>query len=373
VGFLRLYLALCVVAAHAKISQSGAYLLDSSQAVQMFFIISGFYMALIWKGRYHCLRAFYISRGLRIFVPYFCMLFLVLVVSAGSGLWGGHWLSLEVFREHPLERNDFLAVVFATATNFTVFGQDILHFLNGAKGTFLRFSFSEGGDGIPLWRFAMIPQAWTVSLELCFYLLVPLLLGFRGRWLWGILALSVFLRFLAYVFLGLDRDPWATRFFPFEIALFAAGLLAFRFYRNVLVPRLTHPSLPKVSYPFFLLGLCLLLLAVHFTVSWASGLMPRGFAVFLNYATFPLWIGLAFHLTKNNTLDRAIGELSFPVYLNHFLIIDLFDAYGISQLFPLSWRGEIMMASSIVLALIMYLFLLKPFETWRHKFVGVSS
>ena len=63
-GALRLYLALCVVADH-----SGAFPFPThsgTQAVQLFFLISGFHMSLV-QGRYPTAAGFWRSRFLRIF------------------------------------------------------------------------------------------------------------------------------------------------------------------------------------------------------------------------------------------------------------------------------------------------------------------
>src|SRR5262245_23622024 len=96
VGYLRTYLALCVIAAHSNdIFPWSTH--DGRQAVQIFFCISGFYMAMIISGRYRSVREFYISRWLRIFGPYYAILIMVILWSTVCGLLFGNWLSLTAY------------------------------------------------------------------------------------------------------------------------------------------------------------------------------------------------------------------------------------------------------------------------------------
>src|ERR1700692_3494890 len=73
-GLLRLILALAVVVDHAPQSFS-LKLVPGDVAVEMFFMISGFYMALILSTRYDTgnrsgIGAFYIARSLRLWPAY---------------------------------------------------------------------------------------------------------------------------------------------------------------------------------------------------------------------------------------------------------------------------------------------------------------
>ena len=86
-GTYRLILALCVVVGHA--SPLGIPTLDSGLAVKTFFMISGFYMALILSEKYprtpEGRRLFYTNRLLRIYPMYFVTLaFAILFYTAAS-------------------------------------------------------------------------------------------------------------------------------------------------------------------------------------------------------------------------------------------------------------------------------------------------
>ena len=83
-GALRLLLALCVVAGHAQGDILGIPLPDRFYAVQAFFIISGFYMAMILSDGYrgaNGVRNFYATRVMRIFTLYFLGVALAIAVN----------------------------------------------------------------------------------------------------------------------------------------------------------------------------------------------------------------------------------------------------------------------------------------------------
>jgi len=73
IGILRLFLAFCVIAGHSQMTVFGVLGPNwSVWAVQIFFVISGFYMALILNTSYRTLpvKSFYFSRAVRIYPTY---------------------------------------------------------------------------------------------------------------------------------------------------------------------------------------------------------------------------------------------------------------------------------------------------------------
>ena len=355
-GFLRTYLALCVVASHAS-ANCADRMLNGMEAVQLFYVISGFYMQLILAGKYSSVGQFYESRALRIYVPYFAVLLFVVAGSALSGLLAGKWLALQPYLTPDAWGDSHPAAVAAAAlTNLTVFGQDALFFVSGTKNI------------PPLWPFLVIQPSWTIALELTFYLLAPFLARLSSRVLIALVVTSLLSRFLGCHRLGFSGDPWLYRFFPFEIAFFLAGMLACRAYR-----RWAEGSFAAVFYPGVIAGLLVFLTAwTWFLPEW-----PRKcgelFPIYALYAALLPVIVIIFAATSKNRFDRAVGELSFPVYLNHFFILEFFRAYGYGGLVPPAWQGEVVMLVSLLLAVAMTYFFLAPFERWRHRVVHVSS
>ena len=140
-GILRLYLALCVVAVHAG---SGGSLLwwlihDGQQAVQAFFVISGFYMAMV-VSNYKSAKTFYLSRAWRIFVPYYIILVATILVSVAFGLLDDRWLLLKPYTDNTSKHNGVAGIVLAAGTNITIFGQDLVMFLSHPSDELIQFT-----------------------------------------------------------------------------------------------------------------------------------------------------------------------------------------------------------------------------------------
>ena len=79
-----------------------------------------------------------------------------------------------------------------------------------------------------LWTFLLDPPAWTLGVELTFYLIAPFIL--RGRALKYLLAIIV-VSFLIKAGLSvakLNYDPWTYRFFPAELGFFILGSVAYK-------------------------------------------------------------------------------------------------------------------------------------------------
>lgn len=366
-GILRCYLALCVVAAHAS-AGIAPWMLGSTEAVQIFFIISGFYMQLVLGRKYTGIAQFYESRALRIYVPYYLTLLLVIAASVASGILGGKWLALQAYTGHPFSANDPVAFLLAAASNLTIFGQDLTLFLNGAPGEFLRFR--QAAPTAPgLCTYLVIPQSWTIALELTFYLLAPFLARWGTTKLLLLLGASLALRFTGLLVFGLGHDPWLYRFFPFELALFLAGMLACRWY---LSRHATKPARPSGGWLATLLALAALTVCARLLPDHSA--TPGELAVLLGfYAITAAGIALLFSRTEKNMTDRNLGELSYPIYLNHYILVQLSAAYGFPALVPRGLTGEFVMVVSLVLAILMNRIFLKPFEAWRHRVLHISA
>lgn len=132
-GFFRLYLALIVVHAHAG-NLFGWPVQNGAQAVQMFFMISGFYMAMVLSERYSSVKEFYLSRWLRISAPYYLHFVLFVLISAGCGFAFSNWRSLDAYVNNPLAHNGLTGILFASLANLTIFGQDLTLFLSDPAG-----------------------------------------------------------------------------------------------------------------------------------------------------------------------------------------------------------------------------------------------
>jgi peptidoglycan/LPS O-acetylase OafA/YrhL len=348
-GFLRVFLAFAVVVGHSG-SLLGIPLISGRTAVQCFFVISGFYMAMVLETKYLKLRekawsTFMQSRLARLFPVYLLTvtLTLVLVLAGGNVFINGEPQLLPEFFSLPLVTWLPLAV-----SNLVMVTQDWALFagVDPAGHTFFTPDFHSVDS--PAYKFFLVPQAWTVGLELVFYAVAPFLARRSNRVLFILLGGSIALR-LVLGLAGLSSDPWSYRFFPFELSLFVAGMLAYRF-RSVLVGRLP----PYAPLALVCVGLVLLPFGRAVPAAYSGALLafPLIFAAF---------VPAIFESTKKSGVDRWVGELSYPVYLTHMLVISVFASFGISLGAPVA------VAASLVVGLAVVILVDRPLEAVRQR------
>ncbi|MEW5941286.1 MAG: acyltransferase family protein, partial [Chloroflexota bacterium] len=264
------------------------------ETLELFFMISGFYMAMI-SAKYKSAAEFYASRGMRIFIPYYVILAFVILLSSVSGLTTGFWLSMESFVKWSPERNGLLGVVLTALTNLTVFFQDWVFFIqhNGGQALTLTAHFKQSPT--PLYLYLLIQPAWSISIEIVFYLFVPLLARMKTRWLVLIAALSLAARVFTYQVLGLVDDPFLFRFFPFELLLFVVGMISYRGYERWLMNRKSIAIAKWWQYALF--GVAMI--AVAYFLQWGAIKLRhpvgRPYAPLVSYIFWLPIIPFAFH------------------------------------------------------------------------------
>lgn len=198
--------------------------------------------------------------------------------------------------------------------NLFLFGQDVVMFLGLNLDTGNMFFTNNFVATIPQFHdFLFIPQAWTVGLELLFYLIAPFIVRRKIRIIVILLFFSIAIRCYIYFVLDLHHDPWTYRFFPNELALFLIGSLSFYFY-SYLQSNPINNGIHKLIF-----GLFLSLLLIFAYIPAMHNLYDIN-AMFL-YLITGLSIPSIFIVTKTSIIDNRIGELSYPIYLVHMLII----------------------------------------------------
>nr|WP_241133524.1 acyltransferase [Achromobacter insuavis] len=304
-GMLRTLLALSVVLDHLG-GGTTDWLVGGRLAVQLFYVISGFLISYVLTATDHYRGApgrFYANRALRLYPVYLAVAALTLLAYIGGG--AAFW---RVYDGLPLAATLFLAL-----SNLLILGQDWLMFFGIDQGA-LAFTGSFARSDVPLYQGLLVPQAWTLGVEMSFYLIAPFVLHSPRRLL-VLLAASLALR-AALIASGIGlSDPWTYRFFPTELALFLAGSLS----HQVLLPRWQAWSRRAAWLPELGTGLLALYVLVHFSIGLPHTLRD-GLAVLLFAALLPL----AFLFQSRHRLDKIIGELSYPIYICHALVILFF-------------------------------------------------
>lgn len=365
-GILRVYLALCVVAAH-----SGTVfpwrMHDGRQAVQIFYMISGFYMAMVLSSRYGTVRDFYVSRVFRIFPPYWFALLGTVVASLIAGVFFQKWLVLEPYIVHPFECNGMLGVVTAATSNFTIIGQDWIYFIRHDLNGNMRFTENFWTNSSPLWKYLVLPQCWSISIELFFYAIAPFLNRLNSCLLTITAAGMIIARLFFYFWLDLAHDPWTYRFFPFEISLFIFGMLGYRLHERVSW-RCLIGKFGFLSKCGYLEKSAVVLLLLYVNISSLNFISKFTGVEFATLLLYPLWIlilpilFIGFGMQKE---DRGLGELSFPIYLVHqtviVFVIPLMKHFSIGH-----GIGIVSATLSVGIAIIFYRLLIRPLEKKRR-------
>jgi peptidoglycan/LPS O-acetylase OafA/YrhL len=285
----------------------GRVLFPGKYAVQGFFIISGFLITLILHEKYTDNWLFWSNRALRIYVPYL----LVWAVSLAA-LW-----PLAMLGVRPSYADSFLAVLkdfpslastFALVTNLGIFGQDLGLWMRLDDGV-LSFDDRAIVSGALAHHVQVLAPAWTIAIELTFYALAPFLVRRSILTIVTLISVSLVARFLMHR-AGFNYDPWLYRFFPFELALFLMGALAYRIYAATRHRPIWQPRNCWIVTAVVVGGILWLdQQAVLYKHPW------RFFFLFAAATPF------LFIASTRSKLDRALGDLSYPIYLIHWPVL----------------------------------------------------
>ncbi len=308
-GIYRLLLAIAVMLSHLGVTVHGRNI--GVFAVVSFFILSGYVMTALLDRHYlqfSRIGAFYLDRAMRLFPQFLLYFFLTLLLIAVA---------------HP--SSPFIG-------NVTV--PQILLNVTMLPLNFFRYFINC----------QIIPQAWSLGLESQFYLVIPIVIicNVRGP------VFVASLAFFVLPYLGiLDADTWGYRMLPGTLFMFILGSYLYR-----------PPGRASLYAAYLVICAMLVGIVIHPT-------RPMPF-------TFEVLAGLAFGvpvvwgLSKLSFgwLEELAGNLSYGVFLNHFLIIWLFQCIGISN--HSGWYVYALITSSITLAGISYLLVERPVIRLRH-------
>lgn len=317
-GTLRLILALLVLASHVEVS----HLLDvGCVAVTIFFLLSGFVMTATVR-RYYASAArygwFLADRAGRILPQYlFWTGICVLWVYYFDNSWA------------PVGPREIVENIVLLPAMFAVF--DLRPWLTGTR---------------------FITQAWSLSLEWYFYLLVPgVVLIPRLRLLSGLLSFGVF----ALATLNLISPyVYAYRLLPGVLFIFLLGSVA---YDEIERPAFGGGT--NLLTPF--VALALLGLVANSCKTLHVGYTSEVFVGVMGGLPLLLWLARQ----PQRQFDNLLGNLSYGVFLCHNLVLRILDQH---QVFPGRWVQFVEASSiSMILAALSYYAVERPFVVWRHS------
>lgn len=347
-GLLRFLLALCVVVHHTP--KAGISFMSGGIAVQAFYIVSGYFIAMVLSGKYRSLRTFYVNRALRLYPIYLT----VLALSAAEMYFSGANLYAKS-RFFPV-LTDPLAVFSIVFSNLTMIGQEWLVWFDAVRGTgslVLDVAATEAKGRIDAWKFLLVPQAWSLSLELAFYAIAPFVVK-RRLWVIALIAAASLGVRICWEITGVDYNLWVRRMFASELCLFLLGVMAFR-----LTPAFVAFAGEARARIIGFSSLAALVLLIGFHAR-LFGVSAEGRAV--------LFFGLAFalpfihHALGRSSIDRRIGDLSYPIYIVHVLVIST-----IKWLAPAEMSVWLSVSGTLAAAGALYLVIDRPVDALRQK------
>lgn len=346
-GILRTCLALCVLICHSPHKPGEYWPMSGTLAVQAFFVISGFYMALILTEKYRDkIKLFYSNRILRLIPLYLVVAFLSLVLILIVGRESNFWF-IKAQHLNPL------SAILLALSNITLIGQDWLMFLGLDYDGWLYFTSNFYQEPVPAYKFLLVPQAWTVGVELAFYAFAPWLIRLRAHWLVAVATGSMILRAVLVFGFHLDKDPWSYRFFPTELVFFVAGILAYRAYRRMKQSGLSFPSWAAWLAVALQIGM-------YATWYQLSAVWGNSYVIPMLLVAFTLPV--VFTATKNNRIDRYIGELSYAIYITHILTINLIRVWSPDYI-PFHW----VLLANIPMAMLLQYLVERPIAMIRER------
>lgn len=192
----------------------GMLLANGTYAVGVFILLSGFVIAFLLDSKKEQYGLYIARRALRLFPAYLvCLLLSILILDMSI-----EFLNQLIF-EHPKTANR-LELFHDTKDNLATHSLLHLFMLHGIVTS----------EFLPSSAYAIMGQAWSLTLEWQFYLIAPLLMYFLNQKNWFfVVAISVLL-------LILQRElAWVMghRSFIFaNISLFISGILTFRFFKS---------------------------------------------------------------------------------------------------------------------------------------------
>jgi peptidoglycan/LPS O-acetylase OafA/YrhL len=318
-GAIRLFLA-CIVAidhlrfavlrpANLGIPSYSELGMNAGFAVMFFYMISGFLISTALSRKYLATREgtldFYESRFVRIFSLYWPIAALALTFDASASI---------LFLDNPIADK---------LTNIFVFGID------------WRLSFATYPN--VHWPAAIVSlrQSWTLGAELTFYVLAPYLLR-SWTWVWILLAASAVTR-AAMVHAYGYHEIWTYYFLPSTLLFFLIGHIAQSVDRHW----------GGIKNP--LLGWALVAASIVILLTGPYGIWdsPRFWMAALCFAAA---LPGVFHGTRSNRFLNLLGDLSYPLYLVHHLMIIALSGLGVFIMLPDS--GPIVTLTFLALTLI---------------------
>jgi peptidoglycan/LPS O-acetylase OafA/YrhL len=359
-GYLRLLLALVVACGHLQTdslyhkTEVSVFSIGPVIAVKMFFIISGFYMAMVFH-KYVSARDFYLSRAMRLF-PIYWLAILGCIIAAS--VLGRDQIPPFIDFTFWHQAQGLVTRIVLTFSNLSFLGLDSSFFFciapDGSSISLISMNGCAPGSFLGIEKAVIIPPAWTLALEWYFYLLVPAFFAMHTRSVIAVAAAS-FAFTLIITATSLYQILYRV-FFPAELYLFLIGFLAYRLREYI--PARTGACCAALSVTSILL---------YRHVPLWNWLNPTGLN-FVLFFIFALGLPKLFQIGNKLPHERAIGDLSYPVYIAHLPIESVIYFSGIQGTMPM-WGWVAFNVVVVIMISALLLLATRPIETMRLEMI----
>jgi peptidoglycan/LPS O-acetylase OafA/YrhL len=190
----------------------------------------------------------------------------------------------------------------------------------------------------------------------------------------GVALASFGIRILLWLIAGLNDDPWSYRFFPSELMFFMLGAAAYHAYAEnrdgcassggKFADLMRPGSLPARGA-----------LAAMAVVSVWVGRIGQPFGaghVIAPLTTAAAYLALPalFAKTRRSPADQALGELSYPIYICHVLVIWIVGRGDYSRD---GLQFVIVAVLTLLSACVLYRCVDLPIDRWRHRITSAKA
>jgi peptidoglycan/LPS O-acetylase OafA/YrhL len=348
-GLLRLLFALVVLITHSGML-FGYNIANSNIAITSFYIISGFYMALILDKKYTKKNShfmFWSNRFLRIFPLYWITLIIIFLFTL-----------LKFFLHIGSEDNAIVHYINnASSSNPFFFFANLFNYIVRNITLIITSDYFLPNDDSP--GYLLVQQARTLQVELLFYVIAPCLAQLAKR------KFILFVLGYSLIFYGIITPlhllPYNLLFiFLSSLIYFLLGMGSYYFiYKKSVGKKLNI----RLSITLFI---SLLLYLIFFNMFPFQKFLFTNSLNYVYYTLFIFAMPFTFLLTSSNFFDTFLGKLSYPVYITHFFIIKLLS--NLPQFRATSnLKTFLAIVFTIIISFLVVKYIEEPIDIFRQK------
>ena len=295
-GILRFTLSMLVLITHTS-SPFKFLHISGTEAVICFYVVSGYLISRVLNKIYLAnTKSFYINRFLKIFPIYWGSLIFAFICY--QVIPTGHHNPLKIFKELNSE-NNFITVYYTILANFGIVLSDLSRILKINEQSDLLLGTGVNGAFSGAHNLLLIPQAWTLAIEIYFYVVAPFLVKSVQRTVASLLCLF-FIETILEKYLNLFQNIDHESLFIYQLKYFLIGALAFHLANRI--------KFKKTNYFLIFVLIC----STFYIANYRENYLLMSIVLAL------LIPNLA--LLSESSFSRQIGEYSYPIYLVHYPI-----------------------------------------------------